>query len=166
MATLKPYIPRDIKTGSEVDIKLKVLKIWKNVGDGKVTKSDDYDFSFSGMIDYHIKGPIEISVTLDDHNPNSKEGPCTINRLKILDGQPLEDVKCHYNVDGQKLVIAGDLSPVLSSNQKIEIYQTDDGIIHKKKVPEFDLDPPKDVKVASITISITIHVADLRLRPK
>lgn len=84
MATLRP--PFDALSNGQHALQAHVPILgWKAVGQCTVTVNDDYDFAANG--NYNVfghQGSFNVTLKLDDQNPNSTTGPATVTN----DGTP------------------------------------------------------------------------------
>ena len=106
MATLaQPFGP--VKPGAHA-LQASMLG-WHTIGSCMVTANSDYQFAANG--NYNVlghSGNFDMALTLDDRNPASTTGPCTI----VNAGQT---VRGTYAVNGQTMTFAGEGHTIATS---------------------------------------------------
>ena len=82
MAKIRTFFGPDT-SGKDNRIQVQTL-FWITVGSGKYVTFEDYRGHFMGHFSILgiFQGNVDLDVELLDHNPDSRQGPCMINKYK------------------------------------------------------------------------------------
>lgn len=85
MATIQPYIAKDVSEGQKQTLKVRKI-VWINVGQGKITKLDDYQVAVAGKIGFAgYNGDLNIDLALQDKDPQANSGKARLQLNSHLD---------------------------------------------------------------------------------
>ena len=118
MATITPFIAKDVKVGQKQEVKAKKF-VWIKVGDGKVIALDDYQVKIAGKISIlGYNGDLNIHLVLTDQNAAATEGPGMLQLNSHL------DKNAKYVRNGHELIVYATLG---GKEQNIAISPCNNG---------------------------------------
>lgn len=118
MATIQPYIAKSVREGQKQTLKARKI-VWINVGQGEVTKLDDYRVAVAGKIGFAgYNGDLNIDLALQDKDPQASSGTARLQLNSHV------DESASYFLRGGVLMVDAVLG---GKKQSISLQRCNDG---------------------------------------